>query len=282
MKAYVLLVLGLIVLAACDKQPAVPQEPQVPSESCSDGIRNQAETDTDCGGPCGACIIGMTCANDGDCSSEFCNDQHTCEVTSCYDGKWNGRETGTDCGGPCPACESCNDGVKNQDETGTDCGGKCTACPVEPYTLNDVDRDALKTKLKLNTKATFLSDVYPTGLGIGESHVFALGITNTNLEPETFTVTLSFDKARNSMNNAIDGVDVATVMTWLQRNSYGDFTLEKYGQAFLPVGITVGKSMSPGVTTQPGTYYFKANVLYMASLNDYDPYITVPFTVIVK
>merc|ERR1739848_768905 len=68
-----------------------------------DGIQNQDETDTDCGGVCPAC--------------------ETCE-----DGIQNQDETDTDCGGVCTACETCEDGIQNQDETGTDCGGVCTAC----------------------------------------------------------------------------------------------------------------------------------------------------------
>ncbi len=51
--------------------------------TCTDGIQNQGETGTDCGGPCTACA-------------------------SCSDGIQNQGETGTDCGGPCTACASCN------------------------------------------------------------------------------------------------------------------------------------------------------------------------------
>jgi hypothetical protein len=48
-------------------------------ESCSDGLKNQDETDIDCGGACRMC-------------------------PTCFDGLWNQDETGIDCGGVCKKC----------------------------------------------------------------------------------------------------------------------------------------------------------------------------------
>ncbi len=81
--------------------------------SCGDGIQNQGETNTDCGGPCAAC-----------------------GSTTCSDGLQNQGETGIDCGGPCPVCvvPTCSDHVQNQGETGVDCGGPCAACVVPTCT----------------------------------------------------------------------------------------------------------------------------------------------------
>ena len=43
-------------------------------DACTDGVKNQDETDTDCGGVCGAtCADGDTCVVDGDCSNDDCN-----------------------------------------------------------------------------------------------------------------------------------------------------------------------------------------------------------------
>ena len=53
-----------------------------PTSSCTDGVRNGAETGVDCGGSCAACA----------------------PVASCTDGVRNGAETGVDCGGSCAAC----------------------------------------------------------------------------------------------------------------------------------------------------------------------------------
>jgi len=43
------------------------------TESCSDGIKNQDETDTDCGGVCQKCYNGYKCKYDNDCRSNICS-----------------------------------------------------------------------------------------------------------------------------------------------------------------------------------------------------------------
>ena len=77
--------------------------------TCSDDIKNQDETDIDCGGnTCGNCSTNESCLQNSDCSStSFCNENFACEVSP-----------------------TCSDGIKNQDETDIDCGGStCEACP---------------------------------------------------------------------------------------------------------------------------------------------------------
>ena len=78
--------------------------------TCYDGIKNQGETKTDCGGPCQECD----------------------SIATCSDNVKNQDETGIDCGGFCEPCVSCSDGIKNQDEEDVDCGGSCNTCPEEP------------------------------------------------------------------------------------------------------------------------------------------------------
>lgn len=41
-------------------------------ESCSDGIKNQDETDIDCGGSCSACTFGQKCLEASDCDTNEC------------------------------------------------------------------------------------------------------------------------------------------------------------------------------------------------------------------
>jgi len=41
-------------------------------ETCSDGIKNQKETDVDCGGPCKPCSLGKFCSANSDCESGYC------------------------------------------------------------------------------------------------------------------------------------------------------------------------------------------------------------------
>lgn len=125
--------------------------------SCGDNLKNNGESDKDCGGPnCGACIDGKTCGGNSDCLSQVCS-SGICKVPTCADNKANGAETGTDCGNsavtgcvPCPPSEGCAvpgdcasgvctnkicktptcfDGVQNQAETDKDCGGPtCASC----------------------------------------------------------------------------------------------------------------------------------------------------------
>ena len=121
--------------------------------SCTDGVLNGAETDTDCGGkacyPCGA---GKKCGGAADCGGAVCT-AGVCAAASCTDGVLNGSETDTDCGGAaCKACKSggkckaaldcssavctggvcvaasCADGVKNGAESDVDCGAKVSGC----------------------------------------------------------------------------------------------------------------------------------------------------------
>jgi hypothetical protein len=130
--------------------------------TCTDGVKNGAETDIDCGGgTCGKCANGKTCSGNTDCLSAGCVGG-VCAVVAatCSDGLKNGTESDVDCGGAsCPKCAigkactaatdcvlvggfaqcqnntcvvpgaSCFDGVKNLAETDIDCGGaSCGKC----------------------------------------------------------------------------------------------------------------------------------------------------------
>lgn len=117
---------------------------------CSNSIKDNNETDIDCGGSCDSCEAGKTCKTGGDCSSSNCA-SGICQASSCIDTIQNEGESDIDCGGNyCDGCavgqsciyhrdctssycnakvcdtSSCTDGVKNGDETSTDCGGSCS------------------------------------------------------------------------------------------------------------------------------------------------------------
>jgi hypothetical protein len=140
-----------------------------PLPSCTDGIKNGAETDIDCGGggDCAKCITGQQCAGPDDCASGACN-SGLCAVV-CLDGKGdcdgdpsNGCETNLKittehcgaCGVPCalphasarcsggacvvdacqPPFEDCDGDPKNGCETNTssdekNCAGCGKVCP---------------------------------------------------------------------------------------------------------------------------------------------------------
>nr|PZN15303.1 MAG: hypothetical protein DIU78_25730 [Pseudomonadota bacterium] len=133
--------------------------------TCDDGIRNQGESDVDCGGssPCDRCGSGKACMTHGDCASGACV-EGKCVAGSCEDGVLNGDETDIDCGGSCPKCvagfacrtggdcqseicltntcqlPTCSDGLANGNETDVDCGGACALkCGSNQACRSDAD-----------------------------------------------------------------------------------------------------------------------------------------------
>ncbi len=70
--------------------------------SCTDGTKNGAETDVDCGGTCSDCANGKTCATSADCQSAYC------------------------ASGVCQSTDVCSNGIQDDDEDGVDCGGDCS------------------------------------------------------------------------------------------------------------------------------------------------------------
>jgi hypothetical protein len=71
--------------------------------TCYDGIKNNDETDVDCGGSCSKCARNQACKKNTDCLSNWCT-SGLCKSPSCSDLIKNGDETGTDCGGSCGPC----------------------------------------------------------------------------------------------------------------------------------------------------------------------------------
>src|SRR5262249_31427328 len=100
--------LGTVDLARGDR-PQFGDEPDLTmgAASCADGVRNQDETDTDCGGGlCPQCDDGKSCVQDSDCAHLECRDL-VCErpVPPCMNGMRDGRESDVDCGGgTCAGC----------------------------------------------------------------------------------------------------------------------------------------------------------------------------------
>jgi cysteine-rich repeat protein len=110
---------------------------------CKDGVKDDGETGSDCGGPCVAtcstgegcntgsdctstfCISGECgCGSNADCAPEYCNEQaNTCIADHCADHHQDGGESDIDCGGP--DCSGCIDGKQcgsNGDCMNLDCG----------------------------------------------------------------------------------------------------------------------------------------------------------------
>jgi len=148
-----------------------------PISTCYNGIKDDNETDVDCGGVCLKCTAGYACLENSDCESYNCQD-NVCAEPTCTDGVLNQDESDVDCGGRCDPCaegstcvydsdcdtEFCNnegkcavptcyDGEQNGDEEGVDCGGSCAEdCP------DVVDPDGCKVSGQTDTDCDSMPD----------------------------------------------------------------------------------------------------------------------------
>ena len=95
---------------------------------CHDGLKNEEETDIDCGGTiCGKCSEGKACLTNDDCLSGSCLDS-VCQPESCVKA---GCANGLACDAISGTCHSCEDQVQSGDESDIDCGGSvCNACAL--------------------------------------------------------------------------------------------------------------------------------------------------------
>ncbi|HEY1533919.1 MAG TPA: discoidin domain-containing protein [Polyangiaceae bacterium] len=137
-------------------------------QTCSDKLKNQDESDIDCGGAtgCDRCVPGKSCMATSDCNGGACM-AGVCHAPSCTDGVKNQTESDIDCGGTCGPCstgevchsaddcdlalctggkcraQSCSDGLLNQDESDIDCGGStgCARCATTQHCLVNADCD---------------------------------------------------------------------------------------------------------------------------------------------
>ncbi|MBI3035172.1 hypothetical protein HYY71_02515, partial [Candidatus Woesearchaeota archaeon] len=72
--------------------------------NCTNGIKDEKETDIDCGSGCDLCVTGKKCAINTDCRTNFCNNG-ICSAPKCDDNVRNQEESDADCGGPCKKCQ---------------------------------------------------------------------------------------------------------------------------------------------------------------------------------
>lgn len=126
---YVLIIIALAVLLVIKWNAAAHCTPEIQSESgsqagaspasgsslanqtanltvemdlCANSVRDQDETDIDCGGSkCEKCPDTKFCITDSDCESGYCHMGIRCQTPTCSDGIKNKDETNIDCGGHC-------------------------------------------------------------------------------------------------------------------------------------------------------------------------------------
>ena len=128
--------------------------------NCTNEIKDEKETDIDCGGGCELCDLGKRCNVNIDCRTNFCNNG-VCSAPKCDDNAKNQEESDIDCGGSCKKCqnnqvcssnkdcesgfcsfgfckpqESCSDDRLSPGESDVDCGGHCTTKCFEGRNCN--------------------------------------------------------------------------------------------------------------------------------------------------
>jgi hypothetical protein len=95
------------------------------TSSCFDRVKNGDETDVDCGGSCGACAGGFSCAIANDCESHAC-ESGRCALPSCNNGVRDGFETDVDCGTQCGPCATGQVCWSHGDCVSKQCGAPCS------------------------------------------------------------------------------------------------------------------------------------------------------------
>jgi hypothetical protein len=107
-------------LKPCAQGRCAPSTPAM-ADHCSNRVRDDEETDVDCGGTCKPCgAPAAACLVNSDCESARC-DHFQCAAATCTDGVRDGLESDIDCG---HGCTPCHDGATCSDDR--DCAsGSC-------------------------------------------------------------------------------------------------------------------------------------------------------------
>lgn len=171
------------------KTPTAPTTPAAPAESpvqdnapqaaasCTDSIKNQDETDIDCGGSCKRCEDTKACITSADCASMYC-EQGICKTPTCNDGIKNQQESDVDCGGLCSKCSDSRSCVSNNDcQSGFCSQSECIALPQEKKEPI-IPKNAFAFDFKKYTSFTMSDNAKQNikigGIAIGAIIIFAL------------------------------------------------------------------------------------------------------------
>ena len=98
--------------------------------TCVDGIKNQDETDLDCGGSCPGCTTTKSCSINSDCLSDHCDPEiRRCVIPdTCSNNLLEVDETDIDCGGNCLSCENSKVCILDSDCLSNHCNEKTKTC----------------------------------------------------------------------------------------------------------------------------------------------------------
>jgi len=116
----------------------------------------------------------------------------------------------------------------------------------------------LEDLIKINDYAR----IYPsnTKANVGDSYIFAHGITNPSLSTINMQQEIQFVEAIDSYSNPFQNVDLETMKNWIDSTHFVIFEVGSNKMVVREIQITVGNEIAPGVPTPKGTYKFKASL----------------------
>ncbi|UCH12780.1 MAG: hypothetical protein JSW18_02220 [Candidatus Omnitrophota bacterium] len=190
---------------------------------CSDGIKNQDETDIDCGGSCDPCANGKACSTDDDCVNK-CSTNKVCYT---------------------PATST----------------GSTTRTTTATAEVSDDVRTKIEGQLKPNIMEAVSVYPYFKSMRVGEGYTYGIGVVNVFAKELIFKIVLEFDKAIDKSSNTIQEVDPSYVNDWLDKTEFA-FRLGQGEQEILALPVKVGSKVAENVPTKTGNYIWTVRVLY--------------------
>lgn len=136
---------------------------------------------------------------------------------------------------------------------------------IEEKYLTQIQDDVCNGK-----KFKFLPVKNPGTLKIGESYVYGIGVGNYMGDTKNFKLKVVVDKAKDKYSNTLVDADLDYIKeNWLADAELGPKLLGDDQCYVFKFKVTVGDKMSKSANTQPGTYNFNVDILYMQDNREY-------------
>ncbi|MFC1704835.1 hypothetical protein ACFLZ6_00730 [Nanoarchaeota archaeon] len=195
------------------------------TETCSDEIMNQDESDIDCGGSCSPCEDGLACETSDDCENKCSTNK------KCYTPKTTTSSTTK------------------------------TTPKQEAAELSEETRERVEGKLKPSIMSAFAISENFRNMDIGDSNTFGLGVINVYPQEYYFRVVVELKEAIDSYSNKYQKAEDGYVNAWLDKSEF-TFTLGPQETKIWPIAVKVGEEMGKDAPTQPGSYTYNIKIYY--------------------